>query len=748
MSSHKSKVWLMLPLSVGTALLAGSCVQEIDPFNCLSAPGACSSVEEETKGPPRLYVDPPFGVTFDCIALGCVETRPMIIENRGGGFTRLSKARLALDASTDMQVRLYDGELTEDEMRAIYQKERALLLDDLPLAVVSDLEPIDEDELLTDEERNAILEGLVPLSPPSDDEPLLLRPNQKVTALAVYAPTDGKTDEGTYNIVWSDGSVIFADAVLQNIDLPLRTRVLGDVSSSISTPTLSFGYVPVGQTVTLPVELLNTSVGGAILAITAATFDPTTPSEYSVIFPEDTSTLLANAGDTIILPVQFTPTQEGIFVGSLYIATNDPIYPTLTVPLQATSVAAPVPALLEPASGQVNFGDVRLGTTREETIRIRNNGGTPISLTSSFVAGAEAGFSIASPTEQPLPTLNPLDEIEVAVRLTPTVGGPIHGQINFTDSSGASTSLSMDAYGLAPSGVWDVSSVEFGSLVQGWTAPAQTVHLANNGTGELTITSVEFEVGSSSQVHLAAVPPLPIKLEPNGESLDLSLLVVAQSLGRADATLLVTTDAVDNPVQRLPIRALVVTCAEGCPMNGGTPDCSAGRCEVGSCLPGRHDADQQFSSGCECEEDRQSNGVADIRGACPGSSIGTIGDDCASAPTNVTRSGTLHSTDDVDLYFFSADDGGGVFCDTFGDSFGVVVELISAPPGVELCMRAVGRGNGCGGENQRQCGQSRYTVDGSFGSDDDRDVTVWVQWAPNAAPMCGNYTVRMRADDG
>ena len=65
-------------------------------------------------------------------------------------------------------------------------------------------------------------------------------------------------------------------------------------------------------------------------------------------------------------------------------------------------------------------------------------------------------------------------------------------------------------YGMAPEGVVLPPSLDFGNIAHGWTSEAQTVYLSNGGTGELTISSVSFELGSSAQVRLAEEPALPV----------------------------------------------------------------------------------------------------------------------------------------------------------------------------------------------------------------------------------------------
>mgnify|MGYP006185578981 CR=1 FL=1 len=79
----------------------------------------------------------------------------------------------------------------------------------------------------------------------------------------------------------------------------------------------------------------------------------------------------------------------------------------------------------------------------------------------------------------------------------------------------------------------------------------------------------------------------------------MSVFVQAQTIGAANAVLLVETDGIEVPELRVNVTANVVTCEEACPVANGTPTCAAGQCEVASCLPKYHDADESYGNGCE-----------------------------------------------------------------------------------------------------------------------------------------------------
>src|SRR5262249_48316099 len=108
---------------------------------------------------------------------------------------------------------------------------------------------------------------------------------------------------------------------------------------------------------------------------------------------------------------------------------------------------------------------------------------------------------------------------------------------------------------------------------------------------------------------------------------------------------------------------------------------------------------------------------------------------------------------DMDLIFFHAADDGCFLC---GDNYGADATL-SGPGGMELCANFQQSGNGCGGlpTNCRTIpdGGGSVTIRGNgqsgiFASaDNSEDVTLFVLWPANGAqPVCGNYSLHMRAD--
>ncbi|MFZ9888088.1 MAG: hypothetical protein ACO3JL_11350, partial [Myxococcota bacterium] len=76
--------------------LAAACEQSVS--GACEGSGPCDAgpkADAKPEPPPRLYVDPPFGIGFDCVTLGCDETQTFVVENRGGGRLALRLIRLS-----------------------------------------------------------------------------------------------------------------------------------------------------------------------------------------------------------------------------------------------------------------------------------------------------------------------------------------------------------------------------------------------------------------------------------------------------------------------------------------------------------------------------------------------------------------------------------------------------------------------------------------------------------------------------
>lgn len=673
----------------GVAAFAVGCPSEVAAPGCKGP--TCKAVEEENTDPPRIFVDPPFGLGFDCVTLGCDVERRMVVENRGGGVISLVLARTSVSTSADFSLRTGTG---------------------APL-------PFDADSAIA-------------IAP---DEPLEL--------FVRYVPSDGVADSGAVTLEWHDQKVAFDDAVLETVELPLSSRALGDAAASADSARLNFGFVPVGGYATRTVTIGNTGEGG-VLGAGPVTLEDGTPAVFVEPVAGAWAEQFSNPGEGSTIAVNFRPDSAGTFTGALLVRTTDGAQPTLRIEVAGTAVADPDVDVVTPT---VDFQAIRVGTSRTLPLTIRNNGGASLSLTPSLT-GADLTLSSLDPFE-----IAPLESTTLQLTWTPSAGGPLSATASFAtnDPDAPQVSVGIVGFSNAPSLSATPANLNFGNVVQSWTTDAQTYELRNTGFGELTISTLAFEVGSSSQIRFAEVPNLPVKLSPNDPPVRVSLFMEASTLGTQSAVVLVGSDGVDNAlgqggVARLTAGGVVVTCEQGCPVNNGEPSCGTGECRIGVCDSRFHDANNAFGDGCECGEDLVPAGGGarrDVDATCGGQNIGTLNDD--GSPETATFTGTLHDETDIDLFFYRARD----TSEFLSDSYGARVSLLSGPPGLRLFARFAGSGTGCGGENQRSgpVGVRGSLSGGGNGiGDDSQDVTVWVEWAPGFPPQCAGYTVRFSAN--
>jgi hypothetical protein len=685
--------------------VASGCATQVEAIDCLENPdlGICqpTTVNGNTN-PARIYVDPPFGASFSCVLLGCNETRMMTIENRGGVVLGISRIELESDAPHDFGMALFE-------------------IDELG----------NQNEVLM----------------PTFDNPLLIETGASAQLMVQYIPADGTEDVATLMIDWFNGNKAFEDTVVETLDLNISGRFLGDATGMLVSEELNFGYTEAGAEKTLEVELLNTSDTDVILSLLSATLSDDSSETFSI---DPGFTGFVNPGETIKIPVTYRPGLNEASFGTLVIEANDDngIY---EIPLMGTAIETAFLNVTHPTGYAVDFGQVEFSSLRSRTITLRNDGGTPTTYEALVTAGAEQGFSLVLPEEQ---MLGALESVEIGVDLMATQGGSLSGSMAIEagmDDEGnrpEAITLSLLADCSAPVATPDHSTLSFPELVEGWTSTPTPVSITNTGSGTLIVSSIEFDMGSSDQFQLASGLNLPAMLNP-GDVLEIPVLLTALSLGDTLGALLVNSNSIDGGVLRVELVGSVVTCEQGCPVANGTPSCFSGTCEILDCNSGWHDTDTSAPTGCECQEDR---GGSDIGQVCSTRyDLGTLGDGCSDYPSQKTMEGTLHSADDMDLFFMRTEDTWGAFCDTFGDSARTSVELQSGPPGLVLCAVIRDVDTGCGGYTNTfdpsVCGQGKYEHDGSYGSEDARDLTAWVMWHPDASPSCGTYTLKFRGED-
>lgn len=155
------------------------------------------------------------------------------------------------------------------------------------------------------------------------------------------------------------------------------------------------------------------------------------------------------------------------------------------------------------------------------------------------------------------------------------------------------------------------------------------------------------------------------------------------------------------------------------------------------------------SAACELSREQcpKPEGRYDIGQNCSSMlKIGIIGDRCSGLPTEKSVVGTL-GAGDVDLFEASYQDNASLFCDLFRDSFSPSLSLVSAPPGVILCVMPFTT-NSCQNLNLnfnlQYCSGTRWQSPGSYGVNNSQTVLAWLIWHPQAPASCTSYEVVLR----
>jgi hypothetical protein len=266
---------------------------------------------------------------------------------------------------------------------------------------------------------------------------------------------------------------VFSDALSGTNNLAISgtgsaTRII-ELSGS-----LTFGNVPVGSTATSTLTISNT--GNSSLSVTGITY----PAGYSGVFSGSIP-----AGGSANVTVTFSPTAVQSFSGNLTVASNK-TSGTNTRAVSGSGIAATRVIAL---SGNMNFGNVAVGTSATSTLTIGNTGNSPLVVTGiTYPAGFSGAFSGTIPaggSQNVIVTFNP--------SASTTYGGNLTVAANQT--AGSNT--------LAVSGSADISRIialsgnmAFGNVPMGTTKTA-ILTISNTGNAPLNVTGISYPAGFS-----------------------------------------------------------------------------------------------------------------------------------------------------------------------------------------------------------------------------------------------------------
>src|SRR5277367_1345325 len=296
---------------------------------------------------------------------------------------------------------------------------------------------------------------------------------------------------------------------------------------SPSVTSVSFGSVAVGTTATQSLSVTNTGLGTVTIASAALT-----GAGFTVVGGNPAGTI--GVGQSSTIQLQFAPTSAGAINGSLTIlsdASNSP----LAISITGTGTQAG----LTIAPSALTFGNVIVGQTGTQSVKLTNSGNSSVTINLATVTGTGFGISgLSLPT-----TLTGGQSISFSAQFTPTGASAASGSITFTDNApGSPQVVSMIGTGVATNSslVATPGSVAFGNMSVGGSSP-QTITLTNNGNISATISAISASGSGFSATGLA----VPLTLAAN-QSTTLTAQFAPTTVGAASGSIQITSNA-SNP---------------------------------------------------------------------------------------------------------------------------------------------------------------------------------------------------------
>src|SRR6202522_1572004 len=298
---------------------------------------------------------------------------------------------------------------------------------------------------------------------------------------------------------------------------------------SPSVTSVSFGSVAVGNTAAQSLTVTNTGLGTVTIGSAAMT-----GAGITVVGGNPAGTI--GVGQSSTIQLQFAPISEGAINGSLTIvsdASNSP----LAIAITGTGTQAG----LTIAPSALTFGNVIVGQSGTQSVKLTNSGNSSVTINMATVAGTGFGISGLS-----LPkTLTGGESLSFSAQFAPTANGAETGSITFTDNApGSPQVVSMVGTGVATNStlVANPGSEAFGNVATGSNSQ-KTITLTNNGNASATITAVSATGTGFSAMGLSN----PLVLAVN-QSTTFTAQFAPTTAGAVAGSILITSTASDPTV--------------------------------------------------------------------------------------------------------------------------------------------------------------------------------------------------------
>ena len=305
---------------------------------------------------------------------------------------------------------------------------------------------------------------------------------------------------------------------------------------SVSPGSISFGAVPVGQTATTKVLLLN------------ATSAPIVVSQVNVsgqnFFLNSQSNLPAtiNGGSVADFQIGFKPGNSSSYSGQFTVMGpgGKQIY-VGTISGQGVGDSNTATSILTVSAAKLAFGDLTVGSASTQSVTLASTGTAPVTISSATLSGTGFTLSGGAFPDQ----LNPGQSLTLNVRFDPTTTGAAAGKLTIQSDSVTNSTAVVNLSGTgmpvaSPQLTLSAAGLAFGDVTVN-TSSKQPVTLTSTGTAPVTINSGTL-AGNSFTMSGAT---FPVTLNPS-QSVTLNVQFDPTSTGPASGQLTIQSNSSTN----------------------------------------------------------------------------------------------------------------------------------------------------------------------------------------------------------
>jgi len=357
------------------------------------------------------------------------------------------------------------------------------------------------------------------------------------TDFGVLRSVDGGANWSVLDDLHFPGAPVF-DLAFQKGEL--RAATFGRGVFSFVKPTgpsisirpehnLDFGMVCEGPRF-LTLEIYNVGVKDLVITSVQRLMGST---GFSVLSNPATPLMLA-PGEDIEFTVVYIPTGAAVFeAATIRIITNDPVSPIVDLFAAAIHGFARLATAIADSG---NFGDVCLGSFRDEAVTLNNTGSCRLLV--SNISSSSIDFLSPGVASYPL-SIGPGDSLDVSLRFAPTGQGAHAASVTIISNDPGSPHV-LRVSGFAPSPRLSVVIPDTGSFGKVCIGSFRDLPLVLDNSGKCTL-AVKRISSSSPEFLTPEVITYPLTIGA-GDSMEIPIRFQPVSLGTKTATITIDSD--------------------------------------------------------------------------------------------------------------------------------------------------------------------------------------------------------------